>query len=983
MVVLRILTKFCLLWALVAFMPLLWAEPLIVGNGPQFTRDLWRVSEGLPEDTVQAVAVSRDGILWIGSTGGLAHFDGFHMQAYGGGPFPVLPVNSIFCLAADADGGLWAGTEGGGLIHIRGNSIKRYSVYEGLTDGFVRSILLDSQNRLWVGTDDGLFRMEQGHLRRLDRKDGIAPIAVHALAEDRQHRIWVGGSRLMAIDPDGTARKYELPGAYSENRVKTIVEDHDGKIWVGTVRGLQYLENRKFHVIQGIHATVRSLLPGSDGTLWVGTIGQGLWRVRGGRVSQSMSRGLLPSQTVLSLLEDPQKQIWVGTQAGLVRLQQSPIHMIPLPEGNDPDFETISGDVQGNLWVAAQSLYLLHDGVANPVHYKEIAGAKIRNVFRSRDGALWLGTDGEGAFRLGEKGVNHYSAPKDLTNNFIRGFLENRSGEIWIATDEGINRLKDDKVQKLGEADGLAYFSVRCLMEDRKGQIWIGTERGLSLWRDGRFLQNAATRALAQEKVWSILEDRRGTLWLATRDHGLFRVRNDVVEQFTTWQGLPTNSFYQLLQDKSGVFWMTGPNIIASATESEMERSVPTPDHPLGITVLRMPYGAENAQIYGGRQPAGYVAPDNSVWFPTNRGAAQIVSRTQSATSGPRAILEQIVADGNRVPLSDEAHLPAQVSRLGFGFSAIFLRSQQDVRFRYKLENFDREWSLAGSTRAALYTNLPAGRYRFRLIAFDAAQPDKASEVSILVVKAPFFYQTWWFYTLGVLLLAAVGWTIYQIRVAQIRTRFTAVLEERNRLAREMHDTVIQGCTGISALLEAIASTPVTNQSAQKKLLDVAREQARRTIDGARDAVWDLRHERETEVELVTAIQAVAEQTMREFGNTVTMKSDGKPIKVPASISHEILMTAREAIYNSVQHSGARSVEITMLTSGLSVTIAIVDYGSGFIDLGQEGHYGILGMRERMRRAGGEFDLMSVPGKGTRITLSLKRSTKPQRRKPD
>lgn len=816
MIVFRNLTTLWLVWTLLVFAQCLRAAQSPMQSGPQFTRDLWRVSDGLPEDTVQALAVAKDGVLWLGSTGGLVRFDGFHMQAYGAGQSAPLPVNSIFCLVADGDGDLWAGTEGGGLLRIRSNALKSYSVEEGLTDGFVRSILLDSQKRLWVGTDDGLFRMNDGRLQRVDRSNGIPAVAVHVIAEDREHRIWVGGSRLMAINPDGTAKQYELPGAYSENRVKTIVEDHNGTIWVGTVGGLQQLENGQFHTVHGIHATVRSLLQASDGTLWIGTIGRGLWSFSNGRLSQPLSQGLLPSNTILSLLEDPQKQIWVGTQAGLARLQQSPVHLIPLAEGSDPDFETISGDARGNLWVAAQSLYLIHDSVANRTHYNEVGSAKIRNVFRARDGALWLGTDGEGAFRLGENKVNHYSAPKDLTNNFIRGFLETRSGEIWLATDEGINRVKDEKVQKLGAADGLAYFSTRCLMEDRHGQVWIGTERGLSMWRAGRFQQNAATRALAQEKTWSILEDRKGTLWFATRDHGLFRVRGDVVEQFTMGQGLPTNSFYQILQDKRGVFWMTGPNIIASATELEMERSVPPSDHPLGVTVLRMPYGAENAQMYGGRQPSGYVAPDNSVWFPTNRGAAHIVSMPQTSTPGPQAALEQIVADGNRIAVADEAHLPARVSRLGFGFSAIFLRSQQEVRFRYKLENFDHEWNLAGSTRSALYTNLPAGRYRFRLVAFDVAQPDKTSEVSILVVKAPFFYQTWWFYTLCALLLAAAGWTIYQIRIAQIRTRFAAVLEERNRLAREMHDTVIQGCTGISALLEAIAITPETNQTAQK-----------------------------------------------------------------------------------------------------------------------------------------------------------------------
>ena len=219
---------------------------------------------------MQALTESSEGLLWIGTTGGLARFDGTHIQIYGQGTAQPLSVNSIFCVSLGKDGSLWAGTEGGGLLRLRGNTLRVYSASDGLTEGFVRSVFEDDLGRVWVGTDDGLFVLEGERLRRVDQ-GAIAPMGVHSITEDHDHRIWAGGSRLIAIDPDGHARDVPLPGDYSENTVKRILETRDGTIWVGTVGGLQRMERGRFRTVPGIHATVRSLLQTSDGTLWIGT----------------------------------------------------------------------------------------------------------------------------------------------------------------------------------------------------------------------------------------------------------------------------------------------------------------------------------------------------------------------------------------------------------------------------------------------------------------------------------------------------------------------------------------------------------------------------------------------------------------------------------------------------------------------------------------------------------------------------------------
>jgi len=270
--------------------------------------------------------------------------------------------------------------------------------------------------------------------------------------------------------------------------------------------------------------------------------------------------------------------------------------------------------------------------------------------------------------------------------------------------------------------------------------------------------------------------------------------------------------------------------------------------------------------------------------------------------------------------------------------------------------------------------------------AFNIANPAIISEADLTFAKSPFFYETWWFYLVCGLILTSIAWSLYQIRVQQIRTRFEAVLAERSRLAREMHDTVIQGCTGISALLEAVASTPVEHEAVKNDLLDYARTQARTTIQEAREAIWNMRHEDEKDIELVEALNGVATQTMRDFGTVVDVEHNLSRVPVAASIAHEILMTVREAVYNSVQHGQTQNVTINVQDNEDDLSIAVVDAGRGFdvngTDAAEEGHYGIVGMHERMQRLGGRLELTSAPGAGTTVRLRVQRRG-PGRRQGD
>jgi ligand-binding sensor domain-containing protein/signal transduction histidine kinase len=941
----------------------------------EYTRRIWRIQDGLPEDTVQAIQQSQDGYLWIGTTGGLVRFDGSHFHLYDHATTPALFDNSVFCVLPARDGSMWIGTDGGGLVHFKDGVFRAYTQTAGLSNSFVRSLIEDDQGRIWIGTDNGLFQITQDKLRQVDTSPYASAFAVHSIIEDREHRVWVGGSALLVFDKSAVNQK-QLPGRDSENRVKSIVETQDGTIWVGTVGGLDRLVKGKFQPVKQIKGTVRTLRQTSDGALWIGSIGHGLYRYVNGSFSHWTSTNLLPSNTVLSIFEDAEQQVWIGTQEGMVRLSKTPVSVLPLPGDSDPDVGTISADPNGTIWAVSSGVFAIRGGVARPYKFPNLPDVPIRNVFRDRSGDLWIGTDGSGVYRLTHRGVIRYTAPRRLINNFVRAFLQSRDGAVWVATDEGVSRIAGERTRNYQVRNGLAYFSTRALFEGSDGDLWIGTDHGLSHLHAGAFVHDAATAALAEEKVWSILQDHHGALWFGTRSHGLFRYADGRITAYTTAQGLANNSIYQVLADQRGSLWLSGPTTISSFPLPAPERD--GAESHLKVNVYELPYDTISAQMYGGRQPAGCVGRDGAIWFASSRGAVRVLPQPQTHRTPPQALLTGINADGRELALSSPLVFPASLSRLEITFAPLLLRSQEDVRFRYRLESFDQDWIYAGTSRVASYTNLPPGKYRFRVLAFEVNNPLAISEVSVGLQKRPHFYGTWWFLTLCLLAAALLILAIYQSRIRSLRLRFKAVLEERNRLAREMHDTVIQGCTSISALLEAISSLRRENLALQENLLDHARMQVRSTIDEARQAVWNLRHKEDAVADLGVSAAAIAARTSEEFGIPVGCIEEGRPFSVRGSLARELLMVIREAVYNGALHGHPQSIQIKLVYTRDELSSSVSDDGCGFDPAARKAeggqHYGIEGMRERVERMGGRIGIVSVPARGTTVSFNIRRS---------
>lgn len=947
-----------------------------------YTRHVWQASDGLPEQTVQAFAQTPDGYLWIGTTGGLVRFDGAHVTVFDRQNTPQLRENSIFCLMVSRDGTLWIGTEGGGLTRYAHGQFRSWTTHEGLSNDFVRTLVQDANGAIWAGTDNGLLRLQGDQFVRVDNTPAVPPIAVHAIFSDRGGRLWVGGSRLLCFKGT-TATEYKLRGEASQNRVKSILQTRDGTIWVGTVTGLNRMRpgESAFARVSGIAATVRVLRQTTDGVLWIGTIGQGAFQLNRGILTHVVAPSSLPSNTVLNFFEDGEKNIWIGTQAGMMRLTRTRVSIVPLPQANDSDFGTIYLDRDGSFWIGSTLLFRMRHGVLVQQNLPGMAGVHVRNIFRDRSGAMWVGTDGDGIYRLSAGQILHLTTSDGLSNNFVRAMAQDRDGSMWVAADEGLSHVlsvtSKPRIVRYEVRDGLAYFSTRSLLEDSKGDLWIGTDRGLSHIHRGNFVQDEATRALAQLKIWAMHEDRDGGLWFGTRNNGLFRFRDGKIAHFTASDGLAGNAIYQILEDHAEHLWLSGPSGISMLNRRELDAQADSFPRHFALNFYSTADMAANTEIYGGTQPSGCITPSGDVWFPGNLGPIHVLPFQPSLLPPPPLRIQSVLADGVPAQANQRIVLQPGNRRLEFVFTAIQLRSQDDVRFRYMLAGFDKQWSTPTSARTADYTNLPPGDYRFQVRAFEVSNPGAMTEAAVGVTQRPFFYRTWWFLALCLLLAVFLILMAYRYRMRQVRARAAAVLEERSRLAREMHDTVIQGCTGVSALLEAL-SMETAKSGEGAGLVDFARLQIRNTIHEARDAIWNLRQPEDDAERLGENLASMARQVGEEFHLPVAWSLDGPPFAVSPPVAHDLLMVAREAVYNSVLHGQPARVDVALAYRPRELVMTLVDDGCGFdphsLEKTNGRHFGLKGMKERIERSGGKFRLTSSVGKGVHIEVRVPRN---------
>ena len=944
-------------------------------TGSEYSHRVWRIEDGLPQNRIRALCQTPDGYLWVGTAEGLARFDGVRFTIFDRSNAPALHDDGILALRVARDGSLWIGTEGGGLVRYKDGVFLPFGLSEGLTNGFVRAIHEDRGNTLWVGTDRGFFHQAAGRFVRLDGTREVPLATVTGIGEDDGGRIWVASAAGVLTVVEG-----KLQAVHSDCGTvfaRTLHESSHGFVWALGSRGAARVRNGC--IVPGPalpSVSMRSLVEESDGTLWIGTMGEGLIRFRNDETVSFTARSGLPDNTVNVVFEDREENLWIGCEDGLVRLTKRSGTNIGSQDGlEDDNVLTVYADRQDRLWITTMTGQIYRVSGTNVQRYRlpsPAAELRIRNVFQDHGGALWFGTLAGGLVRQAGEAVTVFTKADGLRSNTVRQILQDRSGTLWIALDSGMSRWDGHSFQNYYLQDGLSYPSIRCMIIDQQGDVLVGTDAGLNRVHDGRIVAGDEFAALRNEKIWAIYLDSNGTLWIGTRGGGLLRFRSGSIPRFTRENGLLTNTIFQILEDRGGKLWMSTSSGVISADRKELDAATEGSRPSIHVIPYGTAEGMATSQMNGGFQPAGARTAAGDLWFPSVKGAVRISpSRIPVRHTAP-VLIERIVADDRVVPVSSRITIPPGHGRLAIDFTLCELVNPQLFSFRYKLEGFDDNWTPALRGRSAYYTNLPPGHYRFHVMASDSAS-SSASEASVALDLRPFFYQTNWLYGLLAAALGIAVWGGFALYARQTRTRYALLLTERTRLAREMHDTVIQGCVGVSTLLEAAARFRDLDATEAEALIDHARIQANSTLEEARQAVWNLRHPEAAELS-ITALFDLARKLGAEHGIQIETEMAGGGSLDPEA-DRTFLLVAREALRNAVVHAKPGRISVRVRVEASEAVLEVADNGSGFAadheEAGQNRHFGIVGMRERVEKLGGVFSVVSARGTGTTVVARV------------
>jgi signal transduction histidine kinase/ligand-binding sensor domain-containing protein len=951
-----------------------------------YLTQVWQTEDGLPQNAIQAIAQTRDGYLWIGTPAGLVRFDGVRFTVFNQGQ---LQNNNIHALLEDRTGRLWIGTYGGGLYRYDAGRFTLLGPELGLESRFIRTLHEARDGTMWVGTNGGgASYWREGRFHTLRTKDGLTSDIVRAIYDDPHGCVWIGthaggincwsndGVRGYALK-SGALSAYTPADAISNDNVLAIRRDRHGRLWIGTDGGgLWQLDDDRLDRVRQQPAEmngVRQLLEDAAGNLWIGTDGGGLYRQRDERLESFASREGLPNDIILALFEDRERNIWVGTREGLLRFRRGKFLVYTTRDGLANDVITAVHPARdGALWVATRSGIdrLENDRAARAAFGPRLPRDIVLSILEDRSGVLWVGTR-RGLYFIKRDRVGVLSIADGLHSNYVVALAEARDGGLWVGTRSGLNYVKDGRTDAT-IAPLPVQAEVTAIHEDHDGTVWVGTDRaGLFQFTNGAWRQFSTPGGPRFMSVTAVTEDG-GTLWVTTRQ-GLARVTSGTARWYTRDHGLP-NQLFAVVDDHRGFLWLTSYVGVFRVEKQSFDDLDAGRRTGLAITAYDKNDGLKSSECNNGGQPAVWRGADGRVWFATVKGLAVIdPARIPSNTQPPLVTIEQMRVDGTPVALGDARVLPSSGSRrVEFHYTALSFSSPARVRFRYMLEGFDDRWIDADTRRVAYYTNIPPGPYRFRVTASNEDGVWNEVGASTRVVFGARFYQTalFWIGCVGVLGVGALG--VYRLRVGRLEAQFAAVLGERTRIARDIHDTLAQSLVGIAVQLDTVAKMRSTRPEEAQQRLDRARILVRSSLAEARRSVWNLRAQALEDVDLPEALQQIAEQLSGDHAVAVRLIGERRPL--PSEVEQNLLRIAQEAVTNAVRHAEARSISVELTFSEGHVRLRVRDDGRGF-DVESiarsGGHFGVAGIRERVHHLGGELSLTSQVGHGAEVVVEV------------
>jgi signal transduction histidine kinase/ligand-binding sensor domain-containing protein len=906
-----------------------------------YGRQSWVMENGLPQNTVQALAQTRDGFIWLGTEVGLVRFDGNSFTIFDQNSKTSLPGNDIRCLLATNDGSLWIGTTDG-VAHLKDDRVSIFNKSNGLPSNLIRALSQKTNSAVLVQTEAGDALISSGHAEQFPDSsnssvNSAAPnnpqlgkifgnqfpgTRVQTTYTDRQGTLWIGTSAGLVRYASGKLERFPLTDPLATTSILAILEDREGNLWIGTeTAGLHILRDQRFRTLgtrDGLSSdATTTVVEDSVDTLWIGTSGYGLNAVTRNGIDFAKTkiytvRDGLTSDIILSLAAAPNRDLWAGTPDGLNRIRQGVITNFTTADGLPDDFiRSLHVDPDGSLWIGTRR-GLAHLALTSPTPH-----------------------------------IDTFTQSTGLGSDLVGAMARDTNGNLWVATLAGLSRLSpgpNSTITNFTSANGLSSNIITALLPRSNGTLLIGTQdHGWNLW-DGSHFTQAAGSGLNDATIHAILDDTPGSPATGGNSLGSRPGRN------------------------IGHLWFATANGIARC-DCDMQGGC---SHWMEFGPAD---GLRTREMVTNSHPSAWRSHDSLLWFATPKGLVQVdPAHFPVNTVPPPVALVRFAIDDIDQPLHDGSlKIPAGHNHFQFDYAGLSFTAPQKVRYRYMLEGFDHQWTDAASRRAAYYTSIPPGHYTFRVQAANNDGVWNTTGASFAFQLKPHFYQTVWFYLLLIAFAAILVLITLRLRLLRAQREFNAVLAERNRIAREVHDTLAQGYVGVSIQLEVLSEL-LRNQKTDAAIshLDATRQHVREGLAEARQSIWALRSQDNAENTLPVKLRRATEHA-NGHGLEAAFSLYGAYRPMSPGMEREILRVGQEAIHNVKKHAGAKHLAVKLEYGPAEVALVVRDDGRGFetSNGAKSGHYGLTGMRERADIIGGTLEVVSDVGSGTTVSLHV------------
>ncbi len=933
----------------------------------------------------QVLSVNADGVVLASRNGWL--FEGTtHSGVYRWEARPLPDANSGSTACRDREGNIWYRASSGGLVQVRGKTFVSMPHPPGLSSPLISAVLVDDAGQLWVGTDQELARWDGEKFINQTPTNGEAKLNVQQLAACSDGSVWVLSDQALRKCRD---QRWVTPAAG----------------WAGDV-----LQSSRFPV---------ALSADSRGGVWVWHYADGLWHVdANGQTSRVKETHGLPNTLFRCWFEDREGNVWMGLNGGgLVCLRARTFHPVwPAAGQAQLAASSISEDASGAMWFGTSETKLLRWSQGElatfvpPFPQSLGVGASVLADDRGR---VWAGFVVHGVVTL-ENGEFTFPFPASAINSVARVIYQDRAGRVWLGSEFGLYCWDGEKLKHFSTADGFSPAYVLAITEDRAGALWIGTAVGeLRRYREGKFTKYlpldsplGPPRELSDtdardkknrgalsggERFWALHADADGVIWIGSLGGGLLRFQDGRFTRYTPREGLPNDYISQILEDERGQLWLGSQGGIARVSKAALNQFARGETKFARFVTYGKTDGMPTAECSGGCQPACWRSRDGRLWFATRKGAVWTdPTEVRFNPVPPPVVIEEVSVDGRRVGEDGQAagHFaatpPARLTvppgrhYLEFKFTAPSLTAPDRVRFKWRLDGLEKQWTRESDQRSVSYSFVPPGDYTFQVQACNSDGVWNEIGASLPLTMRPYFWQTRWF-PLVVMAFSILGTAALVVLVLRTRHRrklarlevLRATELERSRIARDLHDELGSGLTEVTMLTAAIPGAELTPEKLRAKL-QRAGARAHELVEALDEIVWAVDPAKDNLPALAKYFAGYVEEYLKEshIACLVQMPATFPDVPIAAEVRHQLFLAVRETVSNAVRHGRPGRIGFAVAFTGeRRLWIVITDDGCGFDSAAVASGNGLANLQTRLASVGGQCEIVSRPGGGTTVKL--------------